>query len=40
MKKIFLMLLRKYAKTEEGRMEILGVLQEKVSEEYSEQTTY
>ena len=40
MKRFFLMLLRKYSKTEKGRMEILKVLQDKVSEDYPEQTVY
>lgn len=40
MKKIFLLLLNKYAKTEEGRLEIYEVLHQKVCETYNEQTTY
>jgi len=42
MKKIFLFLflLNKYSKTEKDRLEIFSKLQEKVSEEYSEQTAY
>lgn len=40
MKKIFLLLLKKYSKNESDRMEILKALQEGVREEYSEQTVY
>lgn len=40
MKKLFYLLLRHYANRESGRLEILEVLHEKVTEEYSEQTTF
>lgn len=38
MKKIFLSLLRKYSETEKGRLEILKVVNDKMEEEYNEQT--
>lgn len=40
MKKIFLLLLKKYANSEEGRLEIYETLHQKVCETYNEQTTY
>lgn len=40
MKKIFLFLLKKYSRTEEGRLIILSELEDRVSEEYSEQSTF
>ena len=40
MKKIFLLLLNKYTKTEEGRLEIYETLHQKVCETYNEQTTF
>ena len=40
MKKLFLYLLRRYAKTESGRMEIQKELWYKVKDEYHEQTAF
>jgi hypothetical protein len=40
MKTIFIWMLRKYANTEKGRIEIMRVMDEKVSDSYSEQTLY
>ncbi len=40
MKKLFLYLLRRYAKTESGRMEIQKELWYKVKDEYNEQTAF
>jgi len=40
MKKLFLFLLRRYAKTESGRMEIYKELWYKVKDEYHEQTEF
>lgn len=40
MKKIFLFLLKKYASTEEGRLEIYEVLHQKTCDAYNEQTPY
>jgi len=40
MKKLFLFLLRRYAKTESGRMEIQKELWYKVKDEYHEQTAF
>ncbi len=40
MKKLFLFLLRRYAKTESGRMEIYKELWYKVKDEYHEQTAF
>jgi hypothetical protein len=40
MKKLFLFLLRRYAKTESGRMEIQKELWYKVEDEYHEQTEF
>ena len=40
MKKLFLFLLRRYAKTESGRMEICKELWYKVKDEYHEQTAF
>lgn len=37
-KKLFLFLLKKYTKTEEQRLEVFKVLQEQVSNTYSEQS--
>ena len=40
MKTIFRYLLRKYSQTEKGRIEILRIMDDKVSDNYSEQTMY
>ena len=40
MKRIFLWLLKKYANTEKGRIEIMHIMDDKVSDNYSEQTLY
>ena len=40
MKKIFLYLLKLYSKSESQRLEILNILNEKVQEEYTEQTAF
>ena len=40
MKTIFLWMLRKYANTEKGRIEIMRIMDDKVSDNYSEQTLY
>jgi hypothetical protein len=40
MKTIFLWLLKKYANTEKGRIEIMRIMDDKVSDNYTEQTTY
>ena len=40
MKKLFLFLLRRYARTESGRMEIQKELWYKVKDEYNEQTAF
>ena len=40
MKTIFLWMLRKYANTEKGRCEIMRIMDDKVSDNYSEQTLY
>jgi hypothetical protein len=40
MKTIFLWLLKKYANTENGRIEIMRIMDDKVSDNYNEQTLY
>jgi len=40
MKWLFLFLLKKYTKNENNRLEIFNVLHEKISDEYSEETTF
>ena len=40
MKKLFLLLLRKYSKSEEQRLEVYKVLAEQTSNMYNEQTTF
>ena len=40
MKKLFLFLLEKYTKTEEDRLIVFNILHDKVSDTYSEQTTF
>lgn len=40
MKKLFLLLLRKYSKSEEQRLEVYKVLAEQTSNTYREQTTF
>ena len=40
MKSIFMYLLKKYSKTERGRIEIIRIMDDKVSDNYSEQTLY
>lgn len=40
MKRLFIYLLKKYSKSEEERLEILSILNEKVQETYTEQSVY
>jgi hypothetical protein len=40
MKAIFRYLLKKYSQTERGRIEIMRIMDDKVSDNYSEQTLY
>ncbi len=40
MKTIFIWLLKKYANTEKGRIEIMRIIDDKVSDNYNEQTLY
>ena len=40
MKRIFLWLLKKYANTEKGRIEIMHIIDDKVNDNYSQQTIY
>jgi len=40
MKTIFIWLLKKYANTEKGRIEIMRIMDDKVSDNYNEQTLY
>ena len=40
MKKLFLYLLKIYSKSEKQRLEILNILNEKVQDDYTEQTAY
>ena len=40
MKRIFLFLLRRYSKTEKERLQIHSILNEKVEDNYREQTTF
>ena len=40
MKKLFLFLLKMYSHTEKDRIEIHKILNDQVSEQYSEQTTF
>lgn len=40
MKKLFLFLLRRYSNTEKERLQIIKILNDKVSDNYREQTTF
>lgn len=40
MKTIFIWLLKKYSTTERGRIEIMRIMDDKVSDNYNEQTLY
>jgi hypothetical protein len=40
MKTIFTWMLKKYAKTEKGRIEIMRIMNDKVSDNYNEQNLY
>jgi hypothetical protein len=40
MKTVFIWLLKKYASTESGRIEIMRIMYDKVCDNYSEQTLY
>lgn len=40
MKKIFLWILKKYTSTESGRIEIMRIMDDKIGDNYNEQTQY